>query len=66
MEDNTLQLAEDILKNVIAEEFPFYLYVTEYNEDGSVTKLYSEKADRVLNKLINVIKKYEQQSEKAI
>lgn len=56
--DKTLELAQEILENIIASEFPFYLHVTEHGEDGSVTKLYSEKADRILNKLIEAIKKY--------
>lgn len=60
MTDKTLNLAQDILENVIANEFHFYMWETEHNEDGTVTKLYSEKADRILDKLIETIKKYEQ------
>ena len=61
MEDKKLKLAQDILENIIANEFPFYLWQTEYNEDGTVTKLYSEKADRILDKLIETIKKHNEQ-----
>lgn len=60
MEDKTLELAQDILENIIANEFSFYLYQTEYNEDGSISYSYTEKGDRLLNKLIETIKKYEQ------
>lgn len=61
MEDKTLELAQDILENIIANEFSFYLYQTEYNEDGSISYSYTEKGDRILNKLINTIKKYNEQ-----
>lgn len=59
MEDKTLDLAQDILENIIANEFSFYLHQTEYNEDGSISYLYTEKGDRILNKLIETIKKYD-------
>lgn len=58
--DKELELAQEILENVIANEFSFYVYVTEHGEDGTVSKLLSEKADRILDKLIKTIKKYEQ------
>lgn len=60
MTDKTLDLAQNILENVIANEFAFYLYQTEYSEDGTINKIYTEKGDKILNLLIKEIEKYEQ------
>lgn len=61
MEDKTLELAQDILENIIAVEFPFYLKQKEMDESGNFTDMYTEKADRILDKLINKIKNYNEQ-----
>ena len=57
MENKSLELAQNILENVIANEFPFYLWQTEHNEDGTISKFYTERADKILNLLIKEIEK---------
>jgi hypothetical protein len=57
---DSLELAQNILENVIMKHFKFYGYTTEQSEDGTINQLYSEKSDEILNDLIKEIEKHEQ------
>lgn len=50
-----LELTEHILENVLPKYFIFRLYETNYNEDGSVSKLYSTKAQEIFDEIYKTL-----------
>lgn len=52
-----LEVATDILENVIFQEFHFVIYESQMGEDGNYTKLYSKKSDRLLSALTKILEK---------
>ena len=53
------EIAEKLLEEIICTEFPFYLWESETNEDGSYTKLYTPRAQGIYNRIISLLEKYE-------
>lgn len=52
---DNLELAEQILENVIAKEFNFIMFESEIDESGNMSKLYSPRADKILNEIVKIL-----------
>ena len=52
---NNLELTEEVLENILPKYFTFRLYETNYNEDGSVSKLYTSKSQEIFNDIIQLL-----------
>ena len=50
-----LELTEHILEKILPKYFVFRLYQTEYNEDGSVSTLYTEKSQEIFNEIYKTL-----------
>jgi len=52
-----LEQAKQILEEVLPKYFTFRLFVTETNQDGSFTQLYTEKSDEIFKDLLKILEK---------
>jgi len=52
---DNLEKAQKIVEEVLPKYFVFRLWETEVGGDGSMTKLYTDKEDLILNDIIKVL-----------
>tara|TARA_R110000868_G_scaffold179968_3_gene420435 strand:+ start:1632 stop:1823 length:192 start_codon:yes stop_codon:yes gene_type:complete len=57
MNEKHLDVAQDIIEQILPKEFNWYIYVTEHTESGELNKVYSEKSDRLLNGILQILEK---------
>jgi len=54
---NNFELAEEITINILPKFFSYRLFETFYSEDGSVSKLTTEKADNIIKEICDLLDK---------
>jgi hypothetical protein len=52
---DNLEKASKLLEEILPKYFVFRLWETEIGGDGSMTKLYTEKADQILKDILKVL-----------
>jgi len=57
MNEKNLEVATHILENILPLHFNWFLSCKEVAEDGSVSVLYTDKSDTILNDILQVLDK---------
>ena len=52
---DNFEKAQQIVEQVLPKYFVFRLWETEIGDDGSMTKLYTEKADQIFNDIMKLL-----------